>query len=161
MKTPNQILTTLILLLLTSTILIAQPRNGERKEQIQAMKIAFFTKALSLTPEEAEKFWPIYNQYSDELEQLKKERKKNRTGIRDGFEGMSDKEVEEAVDRELVFQQQEVDIRKSYHTQFKKVLPVRKVARLYKAEVDFKRTLLKKIKENRQNAHPGRGGPKR
>ena len=44
------------------------PANPDQKGQnIEALKVAFISKELNLTPQEAEKFWPVYNQYSDEL----------------------------------------------------------------------------------------------
>jgi hypothetical protein len=43
----------------------AQNGNGQRQEKIQALKIAFITQKLKLTPAEAEKFWPVYNQYNN------------------------------------------------------------------------------------------------
>jgi hypothetical protein len=73
MKTPRYLLIYLILLLFSQ--LQAQPpkpghrgNDPERREQIESMKIAFLTKRLDLTPEEAKKFWPVYNQYSEELD---------------------------------------------------------------------------------------------
>jgi hypothetical protein len=62
---------------------------------------------------------------------------------------MPDKDVEKAVDTELGFRQNELDLLKKYHGQFKQVLPIKKVAKLYRAEEDFKRELLDRIKENR------------
>ena len=41
-----------------------QAQNGNR---LEALKIAYITNKLNLSPEEAQKFWPIYNQYSLEL----------------------------------------------------------------------------------------------
>ncbi|QQR95672.1 MAG: hypothetical protein IPJ93_02755 [Bacteroidota bacterium] len=62
---------------------------------------------------------------------------------------MSDKEVEKVVDDEIVFRQSELDIIKKYHAQFKQVLPIKKVARLYQAEEDFKKELLRQLKDRR------------
>ncbi|MBR3304118.1 MAG: hypothetical protein IKI67_08070, partial [Bacteroidales bacterium] len=35
--------------------------SQQQKEEIETMKIAFFTKQLALTPEESMRFWPLYN----------------------------------------------------------------------------------------------------
>jgi hypothetical protein len=75
------------------------------------------------------------------------------------FDEMSDAEIEKAVDGEIAFRQAELDIQKKYHPQFKKVLPIRKVGRLYRAEEEFKRELLNKLQDNkggrRQGPPPG------
>lgn len=142
-------------LLLTFILLIsvakAQPGKGprmkEKQEDIESMKIAFITKKLSLTSEEAQVFWPIYNQYSDKLQEIRKKRRQDFKAAKENFDEMTDKEVEQAVDNEIVFRQKELDIQKEYHTKFKAVLPIKKVAKLYGAEEQFKRVLLDKLKD--------------
>jgi hypothetical protein len=55
----------LVLLLTLGSLSQIKAQNGEK---IQTLKIAFITQKLQLTPDEAEKFWPIYNQYDNEME---------------------------------------------------------------------------------------------
>ncbi|MBI2967146.1 MAG: hypothetical protein HYY40_04960 [Bacteroidetes bacterium] len=117
-----------------------------KQDYILAMKISFITKKLNLTPQEAQVFWPLYNQYQDELETLRKNHKKEQDALKDAFATMSNADIEKYVDAEIIFREREIEILKKYHPQFKKVLPVRKVALLYKAEEEFKRHLIKQIK---------------
>lgn len=131
-----------------------QPPEG-RRERVEAMKIGFLTERLDLSPEEAKSFWPIYNKYQDELEALRKGRRDNLINARQNFDEMSDGEVAKAVDTELQFRQSELDIIRKYDPQFRKVLPIKKVARLYQAEEAFKRKLLEMLQERRE----GRDGP--
>lgn len=161
MKTIKSIL--LISLLLIGAAGFSQAPDGkaeERKEDIEAMKIGFLTKRLSLTPDEAKSFWPVYNQFHDELENLRKARRKEVRDAKIDVSDMSDKDVEKVVDNEIVFRQHELDIMKKYHSQFKQVLPIKKVAVLYRTEEDFKRELLQRIgdkrKEMRDRPHPDR-----
>lgn len=50
-------------LLLLPTLLWAQRRTDEATiEMIKTKKIAFITEKVGLTSQEAEKFWPVYNQ---------------------------------------------------------------------------------------------------
>ncbi|MFZ7144815.1 MAG: hypothetical protein ACO1G6_05685 [Bacteroidota bacterium] len=134
---------------------MAQPgggRMGNRpgKEKVEAMKIGFITDYLDLSSEEAKEFWPVYNKYQDEIEVLRKGRRQNIMNDRADYETMSDAELEKIVDSEIIFHQNELDIQKKYHPQFKKVLPMRKVARLYRAEEEFKKKLLDMIRERKQ-----------
>ncbi len=117
-----------------------------RKEKIEAMKVSFITKKMNLTPEEARAFWPVYNQYENELELLRKNHRRDRQAAREDFSAVSDREIERMVDAVIAFRQGEVDILKKYHALFKQVLPVKKVAMLYKAEDDFKKELLRQVK---------------
>lgn len=147
------------LLLLAFTV-SAQPPEGNR-ERVEAMKIGFLTERLDLSPEEARTFWPIYNKYQDELETLRKGRRNNLIDARQNFDEMSDSDVAKTVDAELQFRQSELDIVRKYDPQFRKVLPIKKVARLYKAEEAFKRKLLEMLQERREGRGDDRPGPRR
>ena len=120
-------------------------------ERVEAMKVGFLTQRLNLTPDEAKSFWPVYNQYQNELEAIRKSRRDNIVNAKMNFDEMNDKDVEKTVDSELSFRQSELDLLKKYHGQFKQVLPIKKVAKLYRAEEDFKRELLDRIKDNRMD----------
>jgi hypothetical protein len=137
-------------LLMTTAGVHAQMKRPV-KEKVDAIKIGFITERLDLTPEEAQAFWPVYNQYTDELDHLRKDRRENLMNARENFDSMSDGELEKAVDNEIAFRVNELEILKKYHPQFKKILPVKKVAKLYRAEEDFKRRLLDMIKDRRNN----------
>ncbi|MEZ5067143.1 MAG: hypothetical protein R2847_00975 [Bacteroidia bacterium] len=97
----------------------AQPgdRAGNRSERMETMKIGFLTQQLHLTVTK-QRFWPVYNQYQDELQALRKNRKDDRQDAKDNFANMSDKEAEKVVDDEIAFRQNELDILKKYHAQF-------------------------------------------
>lgn len=53
----------LIALLGVGLVSNGQDPTQEKADHIKAQKIAFFTEKLSLTPEEAQRFWPVYNLY--------------------------------------------------------------------------------------------------
>lgn len=131
--------------------------GGKKAEKIKTWKIAFFTEQLNLTPEEAQKFWPVYNEYENKLEDLRKKRRQERRIAKENLDEMDDKEIEALVDSEMAFRQKELDLQKEYHSKFKSVLPTRKVAKLYAAEEQFKIVLLKRMHELKEK---GPKGPK-
>jgi len=123
--------------------------GGANREDIESMKIAYLTKKLDLTPDEAKKFWPVFNQFSEELKSVRSNRRKTGREAKEDFDNLSDKELEKIVDGDIAMRQQELDVIKKYNSQFKQVLPMKKVAALYRAEDDFKKELIEKIKERR------------
>ena len=148
-------------LLFSLSLAFAQPgmNRQERKKEIEAMKIGFITRKLQLTPEEAQVFWPVYNEFNKKRETLMKKRREKFMNREKDFDEMSDKEIEEIVDGVIAFKQRELDLRKAYHAKFKSVLPIRKVAKLYRAEEQLKKELLKKMREHRKQKgkpHPPR-----
>ena len=104
-------------------------RQGGRPETVEAIKIAYFTRKLNLTPEEAQKFWPVYNQYADELKQL---RQQNRD--------LDEVDMEEKV----------VNLRKKYKDDFAKVLPGERVIQFYRVDKEFTMFLRNEMQERNE-----------
>jgi hypothetical protein len=129
-------------------------QKGTIREKIKAQRIAFINERLNLSPDEATKFWPVYNQFSGELEEVKKQQNQLRKSTNDKLAVMSDKEIDKALEDELLAQQKSIDLQRKYMVELKKTVPTRKVAMLYKAERDFKITLLKRMRDAGQKGLP-------
>jgi hypothetical protein len=113
----------LLIFCLTFTVLKGSTQDGGR---LDALKIAYITKNLDLSPEEAQKFWPVYNQYSAELKQATKTSMRN---------NQTEIELDENI----------LNIRKKYNNQFLQVLPPYKVDLLFKSEKKFADFVQKEI----------------
>lgn len=149
--------TQFIALLFTATIFqtVAQPPVPEgRRENVEAVKIAFITRELNLSPEEAQKFWPVYNQFQNEMDALRKDKRDDKREIKRGLEQMTDEEIAKSVDEVIINEQRELDVKKKYHAEFKKVLSIRKVAQLYRAEQEFKKEVLRRMREEGRPKQP-------
>lgn len=133
----------------------------ERLKEIKAQKTAYLTTKMELTPEESQKFWPVYNQYDKELEAVRKERRDAHKALRASSE-LSEAEAAAAIDKELAAQQKELDLRKRYSVEFRKVVGAKKTLMLARAERDFNRELLKRLRDRREDRQDGeRRGPGR
>ena len=89
----------IIILFFASTGLIAQP---DRFEKIRTLKTAYITQELSLTPSEAEKFWPVYNEYDSKRTKLRlSEGREVASKLRDVTEDLTDEEANILIDRWL------------------------------------------------------------
>jgi hypothetical protein len=148
----------ILLLIISITTVSAQPKGGRKangvREKIKAQRVAFITERLALTSDEAQRFWPVYNEFTDQFEGIKKLQKDNRMLANDKLAVMSDKEIEKSLSDELLHQQQMVDLQRKYQQELAKVIPVKKIAMLYKAERDFKLQLLKKMRDAGQRPPP-------
>ena len=136
----------IIALLLTISLVSvkAQEAKENRREKMEALKISFITEKLELTTEEAKNFWPIYNDYNSAKKEIKKEKPK---GKKPNFDEMTDAEVENFIDSKTQELKKLMDLKILYIEKFKKVLPIKKVAKLLGIERDFKREVLKKMRE--------------
>jgi len=105
----------------------AQP-DARNEDAIESIKIAFLTKQLELTPEEAQKFWPIYNQYAAELKKMRKDH----TGD------------------ELELREKVLNLTKRYKPDFVKCVGPNKFNRLLKSEGDWKQVVKDELIRRRQ-----------
>lgn len=122
------------LFLLTAFIAMAQPnRKGDR---IESMKIAHISSRLNLDPQTAERFWPVYNQYENELLQVVMERRR--------MNQSDSRSAEDILDQE----QKALDIKKKYNTQFQRIISADQLNTLYGAEKEFRQMLIRKARRN-------------
>lgn len=139
-------------MLVSITVISQNQEDGKqkRKERIEAFKIAFLTRKMGLTSEESQKFWPVYNDFDKKLKELENSVATLKDFNEKKIEGMSDKAVEDALKLFLDNAQKNLDLRKKYHEELKKILPVKKVALYYLAERDFKKELVKMAIEKKE-----------
>lgn len=139
-----------IFALIIFALLKTSSAQDNRREEIESFRIAFFTRQLNLTPDEAKKFWPVYNEMQAELQKIQRERKMRHRDNRDNMDNLSDAEIEKMINDEMASRQKELDIEKKYHDRFKAVLPMKKIAIYYRAQEGFKRELLRKLQDQRR-----------
>lgn len=126
---------TFFVLLVFISLVHSQPQRRDREarvselKKIQAMELAFITKELNLNPTEAQKFWPIFNQYRNDLK-----------------EASQGKNYQDNLER----QQKMLDVRKKYRDKFTKVVSHDRANRVFGAEDEFK-SLVRKEFQKRQS----------
>lgn len=148
------IISSLFLVFALSAVAWAQPDPDKREERVAALRVAVLTEVLSLTPEEAQGFWPLYNEFQDKREQVHKQIKPAKQ-----LEGMTDAEVEDYLKRYFELKQQEVDLERDLAQKLRKVLPTRKIAKLPMAEREFRERLIARLKENKERKAERRPPP--
>lgn len=143
-----------ILFLLLSLNFYAQSQSDkdkfkEKREQIKAMKVAFLTSELNLTPSEAEKFWPLYNTFDDKQFELRHRKMKDYFKKIKGSEldKLSEKEAAALLDQIEDNEEDLFNLRRKFIISLKGVLPSAKIIKLKKAEEDFSRKLLQQYKD--------------
>ena len=123
----------LIIALFLGFTVAGMSQDDDRKDggRIAALKIAYLTRKLNLSTEEAQKFWPVYNKYADEIRKVQIEARQNRTT---------------EIDRE----EKVLNIRKRFNGEFSKALSVEKVNTFFRVEKEFNGFLQKEMMERRQ-----------
>jgi hypothetical protein len=132
-------------LLLTKGV-FAQNKESDREDIVKVQKIAFFTEKLNLSPEEAQKFWPVYNDYWKRKNKIIEDRRTLMKECSDKMSKLSAREIEQYGDLYIKSHKLEAELLEEFNQKFKKVLPVEKVMKLYFADHEFKTYLLQQIR---------------
>lgn len=147
----------LIPLLFFSVIANTQVKPEDSKDRIEAMKVSFITSKLKLTTDEAQRFWPLYNEYQEELGNTN--RKKDMT--REDFEAMSDKEAESLLNDFVNNEKKKAEVKAKYADKISSILGAKRTIRFFHSENTFKKEVLKNYKERYSRRMGGDESPPR
>ena len=131
-------------------------RKG-RKEKIKAHKTTYLKENMSLSSQESDVFWPLYNDFMEKKMTLRKSGRKENKEHKRTKEGNSDKqltdvEMSQIIQARMQFKTDLFELEKEFHENVMSVLPVKKVYLFYKSEREFKKKLIRKMRNrNKKN----------
>ena len=140
MKTLYAILFFFLMLPFCSIAQQEEDANMNDRKKIQAMEVAYITKELNLSPEEAQKFWPVFNKYRDDVK-----------GV------LTNKSVTDQLEK----QQQVLDLRKKYRTEFTHILAQDRANKVFSSEDQFRQMVRREFQKRqmeRRQINPGKRG---
>ncbi|MBA9072040.1 Spy/CpxP family protein refolding chaperone [Flavobacterium gossypii] len=137
----------LFTLILLAFALSASAQGNDKREQIKALKTAFITTELSLTSDEAAKFWPVYNAFDEKQFELKHQKMRALGKKIEGIDSMSDKEALVVINQMEDYEEELFQNRRKLVSSLKSIISPVKILKLKKAEDDFNRKLLRQYKE--------------
>lgn len=120
--------------------------NQGNSEKIQKMKVTFLTEKLDLSVEEAQAFWPLYNEYENKKQELREKFKPAYKNQEFDVETLSESELQQFIDGKLEYDKAKLKLKTDYHESLKKIFSTKKIALLYSSEHDFKKYLFSEMK---------------
>jgi predicted TIM-barrel fold metal-dependent hydrolase len=120
------------------------PMREKVEEKVKTQRIAFITQRLSLTETEAQQFWPIFNEFTEKVQQIRKQPKPEKPA-----DELDNADVEKNIMAQFDRDAKELELKKEYFQKLKKVISVKKIAKLYRAEKDFRTELVRQLQEMR------------
>ncbi len=118
--------------------------------KIKAEKISYFTSKLDLSPTEAQAFWPIYNEYEKKRFDIMRQIHDFERMPDDKFASLSESEIEHQIEKYIQTFDQQAKLLREYNTQFRKILPIKKVLLLYRTENQFRAHLIREYKRGQK-----------
>lgn len=147
----KKLVITSIVLIFTLSSVLAQ--DGDMRQRLETMKVAFITEKIGLSTEQAQDFWPAYNAFQNKQKAI---RQQYHTGK--NINQMSDTELEEYLLNNLQQQQELLQLKRDFFEEAKKSISIRQIALLQEAEKEFNKEVLKRMMERRQEARRRRSG---
>ncbi|MEP4531742.1 MAG: hypothetical protein ABJ004_01560 [Cyclobacteriaceae bacterium] len=120
-------------------------QSQEALQKIEAARIALITERLELTPEQAEKFWPIYREYSEKQREIRKEFQELKQNFDPGQ--ASEEESKTILDLGYQIKERQLELDRTYAQRMQQIVTSRQLMNLRKAEEDFRNMLMKRIRE--------------
>ncbi len=148
----------LLLLMLLPVVwqLQAQAHGGRNHQNIEAMRVSFITTEMQLTPAEAEKFWPIYNEYRDKIREIRRAGTELDKPVMD----LTEDEARAFIEQRLNMEEDLQRLKREYYLRLREVVSARKLILLERAERKFKERLLREMQKRRQRQNAPRGHKK-
>jgi hypothetical protein len=147
--------TVIVLMVLLIFPVVKSTAQNSNLEKLNAFKIGFFTKRLDLTSAEAEKFWPVYNEYQDQRNKLQLEKALIIRNFNRNESSLNDSQLTEMGDKLIDLITQESSLEVEFHKRLKEIFPPAKVIRFYQVENQYKAQLLNELQGVRQQQRNG------
>ncbi len=139
------------LLILAITPLSAQTQDAQsREERVRSMRIAFLTRELKLSPEEAQAFWPLFNEYEESISKMHRERRNLHKSMASKRNPLNAEQAELGMMRGIELEKEMALTREKYYLKFKRILGPQKAGRLYASEMEFHRKVMEQLHKRRK-----------
>ena len=125
----------------------AQTQNASAKDKIKAARIGLITQRLALTSDQAEKFWPIYNEFTQKRSDLRKQIKEAERNINPN--NPDPKQQQALVDLDMKVKQDELNLEKEYSGKLMTVITAQQMLNLRQAERDFRNIIINMLNNRR------------
>ncbi len=113
------------------------PGELTKQERIEALYVAYISRQLEFTPEEAQKFWPVYTQFKNDLKAIK------------------------PTLSELDKEQARLDIKRRYQDNFTKIIGVNRCERFFRMGDEFRKKLVDRMQKQENNPERPRQNQRR
>ncbi|MCE3295380.1 MAG: hypothetical protein K0R65_1094 [Crocinitomicaceae bacterium] len=143
----------LLIILSASHSVFSQDGEMKRGEKVKQLKIAYITEELNLTVAESEKFWPLYNEMEEKIKVKRRENRRTAEEMTKNSETYSDDDFKKSVNKLFDNEIAETNLKKEYYGKIAGVIGYKKATRLLKIEKEFKKKLVKELKQRKGGRH--------
>lgn len=158
MSVHTRLLLLITCLFFSLTLHAQHHRDSKRFQAIESEKIAFITKELNLTPKEAQRFFPVYNQYNTKLWDLrhaKSDASKREPAARPpaGVQSFSatPKAKSASIKKDILsYDVEKIELKKLYREKFSEVIGQARASQFFEVEQRFRENLIRELRSRQE-----------
>ncbi|HCM77849.1 MAG TPA: hypothetical protein DIS90_15805 [Cytophagales bacterium] len=122
-------------------------QDPKAREKIEAARIGLISERLGLTPEQAERFWPVYREFTQKRGEMVREFRQAQREV--GPDNKDPDKQRELVELGLKIKQRQLDLEKDYSRRMMDVISAQQIMNLRNAEKEFQRMILNQLQQRR------------
>lgn len=122
-------------------------KDPKAREKIEAARIGLISERLGLTPEQAERFWPIYREFTEKRGEMVREFRQAQREL--GSDNQDPEKQKELVELGLKIKQRQLDLEKDYSRRMMDVISAQQIMNLRNAEKEFQRMIIRQLQQRR------------
>lgn len=127
--------------------------GSERHEKLKSAKVAMITERLDLSAEEAQEFWPVYNEHEEERRNLRREMMMMRRDT--DLALLNDTEAQEALNKLMEARKKEAEIDAAFLEEISRMMGPRRTLMLVKTEMEFNRMVIRRLRSEKGKKERG------
>jgi hypothetical protein len=127
---------------------LSSGQGRDARQRIESARIALITERLGLTPEQAEKFWPIYNEYNNHRKGLVQEMQEARKNV--DMQNLTEEQGQALMNLGMDIKERQLQLEKTYSQRLNQVISTRQILSLRKAEEDFRRMIIQRLEDRKR-----------
>jgi len=136
----------IVILLFFYQLSFSQGRDARQK--IESARIALITERLGLTPEQAEKFWPIYNEYNNYRRDLVQEMQEARKNV--DMQNLTEEQGQKLMNLGMNIKERQLQLERTYSKRLTEVITTKQLLSLRKAEEDFRKMIIRRLEDRKR-----------
>ena len=141
-------LLTIYLILLATFAQSQETKHSNALSKLESARIALITERLGLSPDQAQQFWPIYNEYAEQRRGIQLEYRSTRQGM--DMNNLTEEQSRVLVKARIAGQQRQLNLESTYSDRLMEIISNRQLVALRRAEDDFRQMIIRRLEQRRR-----------
>jgi len=142
----------ILCLVLGTCITVAQRDQSDKKDKIKTLMVTHISKDLTMSAQEAEKFWPVFHISNDCIDDLRGKKRNVILDLKDKLSSLSDTEAQKYISDLEAIDSETEKIEGRSKREIIKIIGAKRFLVLKHSEMKFRYNMLEEFKERKEKS---------